>query len=503
MQSNDPAQILSQEQIADAINRAKIGSQRQKNEMMRLGTSDPTSFQMQFSKQLQDQAAPQDYLGAGGKLTNDLIPKQETYSYNDQTSNFDVSKIKWGTEGYNQQDLGDGRYNILDQSGNNLGIGYKSLDDTIKDLTSKYNKEHPIYTPLLDGDLDSSKYYPELIQGGDLQRWEILGQLLNNKSPSFIPRNDRSFMGNNKDETITGLNTLFGSTPLILNNKVAGYKFDTTPASDAVAGYQNPNMVSVSDNEGSTRYNYSLLRDYNDLNTWQKLTHSIDENNMYVPAENAEQLPGWTNKDIDLYSHKSNSLGSKIVQGLGAALSFTPLAPLGLAMSTLASLQSGNHLGGILSAVVGGSGGLGAAGNTIGNATGLGSQAGGYLAKGGLGALSALAGGDSGSKALLSGLGSGLGAWGGNAASSAFGDVLGNTGSKIFGDSVSGSLQSLFSKSNPITGAVTGGLSSGLGSFLSSMINTGENVDTKRQKPYDALGKTIVNLANYQRMRKR
>ena len=494
MQSNDPAQILSQEQIADAINRAKIGSQRQKNEMMRLGTSDPTSFQMNFSKQLQDQAAPQDYLGTGGKVTNDLISNQDTYNYNDQTSNFDVSKIKWGTEGYNQQDLGDGRYNILDQSGNNLGIGYKSLDDTIQDLTSKYNKEHPIYTPLLDGDLDSSKYYPELIQGGDLQRWEILGQLLNNKSPSFIPRNDRSFMGNNKDETITGLNTLFGSTPLILNNKVAGYKFDTTPASDAVAGYQNPNMVSVSDNEGSTRYNYSLLRDYNDLDTWQKLTQNIDENNMYVPAENAEQLPGWTNKDIDLYSHKGNSLGSNIVKGLGAVLSFTPLAPLGLAMTTLASLQSGNHLGGMLGAITGGLGGLGGAGM---------SEASNYLAKGGLGALSSLAGGAKGSNALLSGLGSGLGAYGGNAASSAFGDVLGNTGSKIFGDSVSGSIQSLFNKSNPVSGAVTGGLSSGLGSFLSSMINTGENMDTKRQKPYDALGKTIVNLANYQRMRKR
>ncbi|MBK8117444.1 MAG: hypothetical protein IPK44_24465 [Candidatus Accumulibacter sp.] len=120
-----------------------------------------------------------------------------------------------------------------------------------------------------------------------------------------------------------------------------------------------------------------------------------------------------------------------------------------------------------------------------------------------LGALSSLAGGAKGSNALLSGLGSGLGAYGGNAASSAFGDVLGNTGSKIFGDSVSGSIQSLFNKSNPVSGAVTGGLSSGLGSFLSSMINTGENMDTKRQKPYDALGKTIVNLANYQRMRKR
>ena len=514
MQSNDPAQILSQEQIADAINRAKIGSQRQKNEMMRLGTSDPTSFQMNFSKQLQDQAAPQDYLGAGGKLTNDLLPKQETYSYNNQSNNFDVSKIKWGTEGYNQQDLGDGRYNILDQSGNNLGIGYKSLDDTIQDLTKQYNNKIPTLdafenspeykdykTRVYNGEYafapkfpEKFEYFPELVQGGDLQRWEILGQLLNNKLPSYKTTSQRSFMGNNEDESIKGLNTLFGSTPLILNNKVVGYKFDSTPASDAVAGYQNPNMVSVSDDEGSTKYNYSLLRDYNDLNTWQKLTQNVDENNMYVPAENAEQLPGWTNKDIDLYGHEGNSLGSNIVKGLGAVLSFTPLAPLGLAMSTIASLASGNHLGGMLGAITGGLGGLGGAGM---------SEASNYLAKGGLGALSSLAGGANGSNALLSGLGSGLGAYGGNAASSAFGDVLGNTGSKIFGDSVSGSIQSLFNKSNPVSGAVTGGLSSGLGSFLSSMINTGENMDTKRQKPYDALGKTIVNLANSQRMRKR
>lgn len=514
MQSNDPAQILSQEQIADAINRAKIGSQRQKNEMMRLGTSDPTSFQMNFSKQLQDQAAPQDYLGAGGKLTNDLLPKQETYSYNDQSNNFDVSKIKWGTEGYNQQDLGDGRYNILDQSGNNLGIGYKSLDDTIQDLTKQYNNNIPTLdafenspeykeykTRVYNGEYafapkfpEKFEYFPELVLGGDLQRWEILGQLLNNKLPSYKTTSQRSFMGNNEDESIKGLNTLFGSTPLILNNKVAGYKFDSTPASDAFAGYQNPNMVSVSDDKGSTKYNYSLLRDYNDLNTWQKLTQNVDENNMYVPAENAEQLPGWTNKDIDLYGHEGNSLGSNIVKGLGAVLSFTPLAPLGLAMSTIASLASGNHLGGMLGAITGGLGGLGSAGM---------SEASNYLAKGGLGALSSLAGGAKGSNALLSGLGSGLGAYGGNAASSAFGDVLGNTGSKIFGDSVSGSIQSLFNKSNPVSGAVTGGLSSGLGSFLSSMINTGENMDTKRQKPYDALGKTIVNLANYQRMRKR
>ena len=555
MQSNDPAQILSQEQIADAINRAKIGSQRQKNEMMRLGTSDPTSFQMNFSKQLQDQAAPQDYLGAGGKLTNDLIPKQETYNYNDYQDNtnqgdytsvlfnagwkqagpnfdtsiakalgnnlgeykgqtyyqgdYDPSKVQWGTQGYNQQDIGNGQYNILDQAGTNIGVGYKSLDDTIKELTAKYNTEHPIYTPLLPQDEDLSNttqsllnYDPNLVSGGDLDKWEILGQLLHGKT--FTQQDSNKYLpGNNQDESIKGLNTLFGSTPLINNGKVAGYRFDTTPIDNTISGYQNPNLVSRMDNEGSTRYSQSLLRDYNDLDTWQKLTQNLDENSMYIPAENAQQLPGWTNRDNSEYAHQGNNGFGKVSQALGAVLGFTPLAPLGLALSTLGSLQSGNHLGGMLSAVVGGSGGLGAAGNALGKATGLGSQVGGYLAKGGLGALSSLAGGANGSSALLSGLGSGLGAYGGNTVSSAFGDILGNTGSKIFGDSVSGSIQSLFNKSNPVSGAVTGGLSSGLGSFLSSMINTGENMDTKRQKPYDALGKTIVNLANYQRMRKR
>ena len=81
MQSNDPAQILSQEQIADAINRAKIGSQRQKNEMMRLGTSDPTSFQMNFNTQLQDQSAPQEFWGAGRKLASNQAPDQETSDF--------------------------------------------------------------------------------------------------------------------------------------------------------------------------------------------------------------------------------------------------------------------------------------------------------------------------------------------------------------------------------------------------------------------------------------
>jgi hypothetical protein len=37
----------------------------------------------------------------------------------------DPSKGQFGTQGYTQQDIGNGQYNILDTSGNSLGIGYK------------------------------------------------------------------------------------------------------------------------------------------------------------------------------------------------------------------------------------------------------------------------------------------------------------------------------------------------------------------------------------------
>ena len=603
MQSNDPAQILSQEQIADAINRAKIGSQRQKNEMMRLGTSDPTSFQMNFNSQLRDQAAPQEFWGAGRKLASNQTPDQETsdyagaalptlggqrYYYGDTDfsipeniqksilgagykttggqidtdlsnlftdipttqyhnqgyykgyidpsnsnalitragwtqagNNFDSSiahilgtkvanykgqnyyqgqdpsTAQWGTQGYTQQDIGGGKYNILDQTGNNIGVGYKSLEDTIKELTAQYHTDHPVYmTDIPEGqlfqpDLQQMGYKPSANPGGALEQWEVLGQLLNRQT---LPQNSgRTYdlPGNNADEQIKGLDTLFGSTPLINNGKVLGYKFDPTPLDSSVLGYQNPNLLTRIDNRGSTRFNQSLAREYNDLDSWKNLVKGIDENSMYVPSENAANLPGWTNKDTNQYQHQSSGAFAKIAQGLGAILNFTPLAPLGVALSTLGSLQSGNHLG-ALANVLGNTGAFNDAGKALGEGLGLGSEAGKYFVKGGLGALSSL--GKGGSGALLSGLGAGIGGATGDLLGANTGNLLGQQGSNILGGSVSGALQSLFNKENPLQGGLQGGLSSGLGSFLSSMTNTGENVDSKRDKAYNNVGKTLVNL---------
>ena len=601
MQSNDPAQILSQEQIADAINRAKIGSQRQKNEMMRLGASDPTSFQMNFNTQLQDQSAPQEFWGAGRKLASNQSPDQETsdfagaalptlggqrYYYGDTDysvpeniqksllgsgfkttggeidtslsnlftdipttqyhnqgyykgdidpsdsnslitragwtkagNNFDpnianiigdkVAKYKdqfyyqgqdpslaqWGTQGYTQQDIGGGKYNILNQTGNNIGVGYKSLDDTIIELTSQYNKDHPVnINSLKEGELyfpDGRWYTPAINPGGDLEKWEVLGQLLNNKPLPHSTNLTYGLPGNNIDEQIKGLNTLFGSTPLINNGKVAGYRFDPTPVDESIFGYTSPNSVERKDTQGHTRFNQSLAREYNDLDSWSKLVKNIDENSMYVPAENVEQLPGWTNKDINQYQHQSNGTLPTIFKAIGTALSFTPLAPVGLAMTTLANLQSGNHLS-AAAGVLGSTANLTGVGQSLGEATGLGTTVGNGIVRGGIGALGALDKG--GSSALLSGLGSGLSSAAGDLVSSNLGGIFGQKGSNIIGGGVGGALQSVFNKENPLQGAIQGGLSSGLGSFLSSLNSNGENMDSKRKQTYNNAGKTLVNL---------
>ena len=601
MQSNDPTQILSQEQIADAINRSKLGSQRQKNEMMRLGTSDPTSFQMNFNTQLQDQSAPQEFWGAGRKLASNQSPDQETsdfagaalptlggqrYYYGDTDysvpeniqksllgsgfkttggeidtslsnlftdipttqyhnqgyykgdidpsdsnslitragwtkagNNFDSSianilgtkvanykgqnyyqgqdpsTAQWGTQGYTQQDIGGGKYNILDQTGNNLGIGYKSLEDTIKELTAQYYTDYLAYkinSPEgIPPDFQQREYEPSEISGGALEQWEVLGQLLNRQTlPQNIGRT-YDLPGNNADEQIKGLDTLFGSTPLINNGKVLGYKFDPTPIDESIFGYTSPNSVERKDTQGHTRFNQSLAREYNDLDSWSKLVKNIDENSMYVPAENVEQLPGWTNKDINQYQHQRNGTLPTIFKVIGTALSFTPLAPVGLAMTTLANLQSGNHLSAAAS-VLGSAANLGGVGQSLGQATGLGTTVGNGIVRGGIGALGALDKG--GSSALLSGLESGLSSAAGDLVSSNLGGIFGQKGSNIIGGGVSGALQSVFNKENPLQGAIQGGLSSGLGSFLSSLNSNGENMDSKRKQTYNNAGKTLVNL---------
>lgn len=569
--------VLPLDQIADAINRAKLGNQKHKNEMMRLGTSDPTSFKSQFATQLSEQQQPSEFWGAGRKLAQNQNPDQEINDYvgdalptlggqryyygnvdysvpeNIQSSitnagfkpttssinptlynlfgnntpitkfrnqeyykgDIDPSKGQIGIQGYNQQDLGGGKYNILDTTGNSLGIGYKGLEDAIKEI-NKVNNPNPPNWDAIHTNSRMLRPFPDVYSNkspysaGDLDKWEVLGQVLSGYAIPHNPTSNRpsiALSGNGIPEQILGLNTLFGSQPVIYNNELKGYIMDPTPADESMVGYKDPYTVLREDTSGNTRSAYGLQRQYNDIDTWKRLTTNIDPNQLYVSKENAGNLPGWTNADIAQYQHQSGGMFPKIVQGLGALLQFTPFAPAGLALSTLSSLSQGNHLGGVLGAVTGGLGQAGVfdkLGNSLGESLGLGKDVGKYFVKGGLGSLSTLAQGGDFKQALLSGLGSGIGDYAGENVTGGLSDILGKTGSKIAGAGVSGALKSLFKNGNPIEGAISGGLSSGLGDFLSTMTNnTGENVDSRRAQSYNNLGKVITNIARQQYKRRR
>lgn len=569
--------VLPLDQIADAINRAKLGNQKHKNEMMRLGTSDPTSFKSQFATQLSEQQQPSEFWGAGRKLAQNQNPDQEINDYvgdalptlggqryyygnvdysvpeNIQSSitnagfkpttssinptlynlfgnntpitkfrnqeyykgDIDPSRGQIGIQGYNQQDLGGGKYNILDTTGNSLGIGYKGLEDAIKEINKVNNPNPPNWDAIHTNSL-MLRPFPDVYSNkspysaGDLDKWEVLGQVLSGYAIPHNPTSNRpsiALSGNGIPEQISGLNTLFGSQPIIYNNELKGYMMDPTPADESMLGYKDPYTVLREDKSGNTRSAYGLQRQYNDIDTWKRLTTNIDPNQLYVSKENAGNLPGWTNADIAQYHHQSGGMFPKIAQGLGALLQFTPFAPAGLALSTLSSLSQGNHLGGVLGAVTGGLGQAGVfdkLGNYLGESLGLGKDVGKYFVKGGLGSLSTLAQGGDFKQALLSGLGSGIGDYAGENVTGGLSDILGKTGSKIAGAGVSGALKSIFKNGNPIEGAVSGGLSSGLGDFLSTMTNnTGENVDSRRAQSYNNLGKVITNIARQQYKRRR
>lgn len=146
-------QVFDQSQIADAINRQKIGSQRQRREMMRLGETDPNAFSLQNKSFLQQAQQPTEFLGAGRK---EVTPNTDlsllsalggtTQKTNDGQqfyySDYDLGKASWGTMDADDIDLGGGKYSIMN-NGQNLGTGYKSVQDAARELRLKNSSVNP------------------------------------------------------------------------------------------------------------------------------------------------------------------------------------------------------------------------------------------------------------------------------------------------------------------------------------------------------------------------
>lgn len=540
MSTVDPFSALSIEQISDVINRQKIGSQRQKNEMIRAGVSDPTSFRLQNQKYLDQQdkelnppTGIQPQSTQDSSLYNQLyqIPQQQKQN----------PSYQFGTEGYTTKDIGDGQYDIYSSAGDNIGRGYKSLAESIGDYTKKYDlssrelgrvRQNPFLeerrwgynqetgeapldvTSMSDSDYldyiknnygigrDPAYDQQQLEKTPIIDQWDTLSRLLNGSfRRNTYGLNPESIAPNN-DLTIKGLNTLYGSTPVISNNKVIGYKLPINLMDEGDYGYVDPLHKRLADEHGSTRWFLEEGRNYLEPDTWNKMLTGIDKNNAFVSVNDAPNLPGFLETHNEDYMHQTNV--NPLVKALGAVLSFTPLAPLGVAISTIGNaVESNGNPASVLSSMFGGALNLGGAGGALGSSLGIGEKAGNALISGTSKIAQGLATHKGIGTSILNGLGSAGGSYLGGEIGNSLEPDLGKFGSNVIGNTTGGALQNLITHKNIGTGAALGGLSGGLGSFLSTMTDTGNPTqDQKQQQANQSLSKTIVNLVNAKRMKR-
>lgn len=384
-QGFNPSQL---DEINDVVQRSGFSDKRRRNLAIRSGMENPGAFQQENSGIIQEAQQPSEFVGAGRKLAANQNPDSsiadlfkgnlakhgnEWYSY----GNTDFSGAQFGTQGYNTKDLGLGKYDILDSSNNSLGTGYSSVRDAInaygyRNLSNAESMWQPTVrrdedgrempwgaSPGEQGQVDpyTTNPYTGLqinvpSYNSELGNWEALGQMINGSSHSMggyfpvgnggVPYADTLARNphNDRADLISGLNTLYGSTPLIMNNKLLGYKMDLGPGSDS-----SPFSDQITKQGKKEQMNSQLWRTLVEPEKWGSLTQRIgDKEDVFVPTENAEKLPGWLNEDKWNYA-KAPRIGgiSKFFSKWGPLIKMTPLAPFSYFADAANGMQSGNY----------------------------------------------------------------------------------------------------------------------------------------------------------------
>ena len=506
----------TQAQIADVVNQKYKGySQKQRNQMMQSGTTDPGAFSMQYQPEIQQAQQPSEFWGAGRKEASGITDPTIAASLGFGTQNLggqnyyygdlDPSTAQWGTAGYQTQDLGKGKYDILNSSGGSIGTGYKSVADTIKEL-------------------GGSNYNPNA-QGGLLADWEALGQMLQNGSTASRGQWG-SLPTNSATESVQGLNTLFGSTPLIGGNKVLGYKLDLAPGNSQ--SYQNgddtlkadPFGYSMVHNGKNQSWASGLERVLNNPNAWAKDGKILNSGyDYYTPTQNAEKLPGWTNYDsyarqkhpqgmlsevfnvldplidsIDplhnevqtwITGHSDTAGQSPYFQTIMPAILNTFFPGVGSAVSAVDSGTKGDWSGAATNALAsyfGASGGID---------TGYGSAANAAATSAATSGAQSLASGKSLDQAFMNAL---LGA-AGSYAGGAVGDATKSLGTGLSGflsGATSGAVNGLSNSNHLLESALTSGIGGGLGGMFNSKVNP---ADTKQINQNKQMGQNLAKLS--------
>ena len=364
----------SLEQVNDTVQQYGFSDKRKRNEAIRAGLSDPGAYNTTGTQ-------PTEFLGAGRKMAANQNPDadlaslfgsslkktDEGWQYYGDT---DYSTAQYGTKGYTTKDLGKGVYDILGNDGNSIGKGYYDPAKTLSQLGySPYSVTANIYEGMSGlSPKYSTKNYDV---NNPITQWEKLGDILSGNYNSY---NDYYAMGanlpyNNQNEIISGATSLYGSTPLINNNKLLGYVFDPGPGNVFNSSRVDRHDRSGDQNWWTTGTEYgvgeqyyrepfaqtpyevstrSLWRELNSPETWNKYGSMINEDKFLLNADSVDKFPGWTNKESSTYqrgkapdTHWYDQLLSVAPAFLGSALGLE--AGGGAALSSI--LKSSGALG--------------------------------------------------------------------------------------------------------------------------------------------------------------
>lgn len=533
-QGFNPSQL---DEVNDVVQRSGFSDKRRRNLAIRSGMENPGAFQEQNAGYIQEAQQPSEFVGAGRKLAANQnvdpnissifggsLAKHGTdwYSY----GNNDYSTAQFGTNGYTTKDLGYGKYDILDKSNNSLGTGYGSVMDAVHAYATKNRQDQidaldPNWQPSFRSDGTDTgggmEFDPRTSPIGNPQyhsalgEWEALGQMIHNSQMNMSGYFSDDNYGtpvaalraqnphNNRGDLISGLNTLYGSQPLIYNDKLLGYKMDLGPGADAT-----PFSDTFTKQSKKEQISSQLWRQFQNEDEWGKLTQRLGTGqDVFVPTKNAEKLPGWTNEDSWYYKKAPQLSGlGGFLSKISPILKMTPLAPMGYFIDFARGLETGNYTSSIMSMLsqgmdMGASDMAGMAGvdqmpgggfsgadladfssptSTLRDM--FGANAGAVTAAG-MGALNSLR---NGTNPLLGAAGSGLGSLAGGTLQGFAKDTVGDFASKIFGGAASGGVKSLFNQNQQINGSEQGNRSGALSGFINNNSPSAQNTQEPSQE---------------------
>lgn len=215
------SQGLGLDQIADVVNRQKISDKRLRNEMMRMGTSDPNAFSLQNKQSLQQAQQPSEFWGAGRQLAENQNIQDEGYGVLNS-----VSPVLGGQRYYYGNLDPTSKQGLASLYDNPQYRAFKQQQDALKNPAKNYSiaELKDLISPPKSYDAFSSFGDHEMPENQELTRQRNLLYELNDKSQGTLANIDPGWYLKSMDNpTYYSAQALYNK-PLddIFNAKVLG-----------------------------------------------------------------------------------------------------------------------------------------------------------------------------------------------------------------------------------------------------------------------------------------